>query len=133
MVTTRNKSGSFFFLAFVFLAITSLKGCAIPVLMAADGIQHYAGKVTLTGAEIVRMADWNNRYNKEVNFALPGVSRGEYTCARQSGTELCVVSEQATRSNISPKTTFECHLGRGGPFTNLITNDSSTLYCRRIA
>ena len=134
MATAYKKIGSFFFIVFLAVSISSLNGCyALPVLAAADGIQHYGGRVTLTGVEIARNIDWNNRYNKEIKYALPGVRTGTYVCSRQSGDELCILSEHAVRSNITSRTTFECHLGRGGPFTNLITNDGSTLYCKRIA
>lgn len=130
MVTMLKRMGSFFFLAF---AAMVLSGCmAAPLLLGADLAQHYTLKTTLTGQEIANMSNWNDRYNKELKFVLPGMQKGTWTCASRSGTEICVPAEQAVRSNITSRARFECYNGRGGIFTNLATNEFSTLYCKKV-
>jgi len=117
------------------ILLFSLSGCVAPVipfLVGADVAQHYAGKVKLNGAEIGRNADWENRYDKQVNYTMPGMHKGTWTCARRSGAELCVPADQAVKSNISPSVVFDCYNGRGGIFTNAATGDIQTLYCMRI-
>ncbi|MEL6679393.1 MAG: hypothetical protein AAFQ51_11850 [Pseudomonadota bacterium] len=85
-------------------------------------------KVSVTGADLTEMAAWEEAVETE-GLSLFGTSR--WSCATgDAGTDVCVPVAEA--DGIRERDVFSCAYGTGGPIVSAVSQDDTTLYCRRI-
>lgn len=117
--------------------VIALSGCAAPLMIAGtlaatEGMgTAMAGRTEFRGSDLVRMADWDNRYDRNVTNLF---GHDDWVCAYGGpGSVICVPEGQDTIENTGSDVRFMCRQGSGGLITmTMINQDVGTSYCTKV-
>lgn len=114
-----------------------LSGCAAPLLIAGslaatEGMSSaMSGSIEVRGSDLVQMADWDNRYDRNITNLF---GNSDWSCAYGGpGSVICVPDGQDTVENTASTVRFMCRQGSGGLITMTVVNqDTGTMYCTKV-
>lgn len=123
--------------AVALIGAIALSGCAAPLMIAGtlaatEGMgSMMSGSMEVRGSDLVQMADWDNRYDRNVTNLF---GHDDWSCAYGGpGSIICVPDGQDTIENTTSNVNFRCRQGSGGLVTMTVINqDAGTMYCTKI-